>query len=180
MSILTTNRLVLRPFLPEDWEDLYAYLSNEKTVQYQPYGPFTKAQAKAEAVCRSQNNAFWAITLKTTGRLIGHLYLAPKEPVRFGTSELGYVLHPDFEHAGYATEACIALINHAFESPAIRRITAECNVLNTSSWKLLERLTFTREAHLRAHAYFKVTKKHQPIWIDSYIYGLLKEEWLLK
>ena len=36
MFILETDRLIIRKFVPEDWKDLYEYLSIEEVVKYEP------------------------------------------------------------------------------------------------------------------------------------------------
>lgn len=37
MSILETERLILRKFSCDDWKDLHEYLSQETVVKYEPY-----------------------------------------------------------------------------------------------------------------------------------------------
>ena len=44
-------------------------------------------------------------------------------------------------------------IRKAF-SEGVHRIYAECDPCNAASWKLLERLGFTREAHFRRNVFF--------------------------
>ncbi len=50
---------------------------------------------------------------------------------------------------------------------------SECDPENTNSWRLLEALGFTREAFLRQNVYFWKDENENPIWKDTYIYGLL-------
>jgi ribosomal-protein-alanine N-acetyltransferase len=45
-------------------------------------------------------------------------------PTSDGAVEIGYAILPDFQGRGYATEAVIALVNHAFADPGVQRITA--------------------------------------------------------
>ena len=47
---MKTERLLIRRFTPNDWEDLYEYLSQEDVVKYEPYDVFTKEQSKEEAI----------------------------------------------------------------------------------------------------------------------------------
>jgi RimJ/RimL family protein N-acetyltransferase len=53
MKHLETERLIIRRFRPNDWRDLYEYLSQPETVKYEPYEPFLPDQAKQEAQYRS-------------------------------------------------------------------------------------------------------------------------------
>lgn len=52
-----------------------------------------------------------------------------------------------------------------------------CNPQNQSSWKLLERLGFRREGTLIRNIYFFCDEAGEPLWQDTYEYGMLKEEW---
>ena len=47
---------------------------------------------------------------------------------------------------------------------------------NLSSWKLLESLGFSREAHLKENAYFWKDNDNNPIWKDTFIYTILNGE----
>ncbi|HEX3022354.1 MAG TPA: GNAT family protein, partial [Lachnospiraceae bacterium] len=59
----------------------------------------------------------------------------------------------------------------------VRRITGMCNPLNSASWKLMERLNMSREGLLLQNAYFKMDTNGDPLWFDTYEYGILKKEW---
>ncbi len=174
MEMINTMRLNIRKFLQTDWQDLYEYLSQAEVVKYEPYDPFTKEQAKQEAVRRSNNPDFWAVCLQDTGKLIGNVYLAKQE---FDTWELGYVFNQSYQNKGYATEAVRALLDEVFINQNAHRVIAMCNPLNTSSWKLLERLNMRKEAHMIRNIWFFKDEDNNPIWQDTYQYAVLKEEW---
>src|SRR5690349_21510114 len=149
---METERLLLRRFNFDDWQDLFEYLSQEKVVKYEPYGVFTEEASKQEAVKRSENDAFWAVSLKDSKKMIGNIYLSKQE---FDTWELGYVFNANYQGKGYATEAARALVDYVFKQKNAHRIIAMCNPLNESSWKLLERLGMRREGYLLQNIYFK-------------------------
>ena len=171
---IETQRLLIRPFDPADWEDLHEYLSDEKVVRYEPYSVYTADESRLEAVRRSNDPAFWAVCLKDGGKLIGNLYLAGQP---FETWELGYVFNASYQGMGYATEAAACLLDHAFGRLGARRVTAMCNPLNTASWRLMERLGMRREGHLIQNVWFKRDERGDPIWADTYEYAILAEEW---
>ncbi|MCL1963636.1 MAG: GNAT family N-acetyltransferase [Firmicutes bacterium] len=171
---METARLVIRKFIPDDWRDLFAYLSQEAVVLYEPYGIFTEEESKNEAVRRSQDDRFWAVCLQSTGTLIGNLYLAKQD---FDTWAMGYAFNANFQGKGYATEAARALLEDVFKNQNAHRVAAMCNPMNESSWKLLERLNFRREGHLVKNVYFKEDITGNPIWVDTFQYGILAEEW---
>ncbi len=58
----------------------------------------------------------------------------------------------------------------------IHRISAYCDPKNPNSWELLEKLGFTREGFLQKNVYFWKDGHDQPIWKDTYIYGLLNSK----
>lgn len=172
---MDTERLIIRRFCPSDWSDLHEYLSQPEVVKYEPYGTFTEDASKQETQNRTDNDSFWAVCLKDSGKLIGNIYLAKQD---FDTWELGYVFNFNYQKKGYAIEAARALVDDAFRVHHARRVTATCNPLNTASWKLLECLGMRREGHLRENIYFKVDENNQPIWADTFEYAVLVSEWL--
>lgn len=60
---------------------------------------------------------------------------------------------------------------------AVRRIVARCDPENTASWRLLERLGMRREGCLRRNIWFKTDREGRPLWLDTYEYALLQEEY---
>lgn len=172
--MIATPRLLLRRFAPDDWQDLHAYLSDPEVVRYEPYAPFTEAQSREEVFRRAADPAFWAVCLRDDGTVIGNLYLAERE---FGAWELGYVFNARFQGHGYATESARALLDHAFGALGARRIVANCNPDNGSSWRLLERLGLRREGHLRQNISFKTDATGASVWVDTYEYAMLAWEW---
>ena len=178
MSFLETERLFIRRFTPDDWQDLYEYLSRESVVQYEPYSVYSVEMCKQEAKKRSENEAFWAVCLKNSRKLIGNIYFKQQDPQEFLTWELGYVFNPVYYGRGYATESCSKMLDYGFGHLNARRIVAMCNPENTASWRLLERLKMRREGHLRKNIYFKCDSYGNPLWIDTIEYAILKDEWL--
>lgn len=177
MRVLETKRLILRRFNEEDWKDLHEYLSEESVVKFEPYGVYDEEGSRQEAISRAQNEAFWAVCLKENNKLIGNVYFQKQEPCEFLTWEIGYVFNPKFYGQGYATESCKAVMDYAFRELSARRIVAMCNPLNTASWRLLERLKMRREGHLQQNIFFKYDETCNPIWCDTYEYGVLAKEW---
>lgn len=199
---IETPRLIIRPFNPDDWRDLYEYLSQPETVRFEPYGVYTVDEAKEEARRRAECMAFRAVCLKQGGsgaigdtnstgkpKLIGNIYF---EKHGYGNWGLGYVFNSGYLRKGYATEAARAVIDYAvrefggyaasgpFSGLGVHRVTASCDPQNTASWRLLERLGFRREGHLRSNVHFHTDKSGAPIWKDTYLYAMLAEDWPVK
>jgi RimJ/RimL family protein N-acetyltransferase len=171
---ILSERLIIRRFRPEDWKDMHEYLSDENIVRFEPYETFCEEESKEEAILRAKNDAFFAVCLKESGKVIGNLYFEKQE---YETYEIGYVFNARYWHKGYATESARALMNYAFKELKVRRIVANCDPLNELSWRLLERLDMRREGHLLQDVYFKTDANNQPIWKDTYKYAILASEW---
>lgn len=174
MKNIVTDRLIIRKFEANDWQDLHEYLSDKEVVKFEPYDIFSESKSKEESIRRSNTESFYAVCLKENNKLIGNLYLGKGD---FDTWELGYVFNRTYQGQGYATESAKALLDYAFTHFGARRIIAMCSPKNNSSWKLLERLHMRREGLLLQNVYFKTDCNGDPIWFDTYEYAILKSEW---
>ncbi|MDO5294284.1 MAG: GNAT family N-acetyltransferase [bacterium] len=172
-----TERLLIRRFKADDWEDLYDYLSRENVIRFEPYGVFSEEESKKEAIRRAGDPAFYAVCLKETNKVIGNVYFTQIEPKEFMTWEIGYVFHEDYWNKGYAAEACNEVMRNGFEKLGIHRIIGECDPLNPASWKLMERLHMRREAYMKKRAFFTRDSKGNPNWHDCLVYAILDEEY---
>lgn len=174
---MQTERLFIRNFKAEDWHDLYEYLSQKEVLKYEPEPERTEEECKSIAIERSKSNIFWAVIHKESRKMIGHVYFCQSEPKEFLTWEIGYIFNPKYYRYGYATEASRRIMKYGFEQLGAHRIIGMCNPENTPSWKLLERLSMRREAYQKKNIFFKRTSDGNPVWLDTYQYAMLSEEW---
>jgi ribosomal-protein-alanine N-acetyltransferase len=86
-------------------------------------------------------------------------------------AELGYELEPRHWGKGYASEAARAMVAYGFEALELDRVFAYTLGENEASWRLMKRLGMRREGVLRDQANLRGHR------VDTYLYGLLKEEW---
>ncbi|MEM6474326.1 MAG: GNAT family protein, partial [Planctomycetota bacterium] len=89
-----------------------------------------------------------------------------------GQAEIGYSFNSKFTGQGFATEAVVALMGFVFNSMGMHRICAGVDARNERSWKLMERVGMRREAH------FVDANFEDGHWVDDYVYGMLKSEWI--
>lgn len=143
---LTTDRLVL---LPQTRAAATAMLAGEDAglplgAGYPHAGildvwRFTVPSARSDA-----DLGAWFITLAADGRVIGDC--GTKGWVDGdGRVEIGYGLAAPFRNNGYGVEAVRALVDWLLDQPDVRAVTAEVEVGNIASRRLLERLGFTLE-----------------------------------
>lgn len=85
---------------------------------------------------------------------------------------IGYWLDEDFEGRGIMTECVKALIKYGFKELNLNRVEIGCDVNNSKSRAIPERLGFKLEGTLRQD------HKRNGTFRDSFVFGLLKEEWM--
>ncbi len=176
IEALSTARLAVRRFRPEDAVDLYEYLSDPRVYRFEPGEPLDRDEAGRRAVEMAASPSFRAVELRSTGKMIGQIYLGQIEPAEHLTSELGYILSPPYQRQGYGSEAAAALVRAALSTGGMHRVVAHCNPENVASWKLLERIGFRREGLLRQNVFFRRDASGEPLWTDTFVYALLAAE----
>ncbi len=98
IATLETERLVLRPFVPEDRRAVHAYAADPAVMTYIPGGALSKHQVKAFVAEGGGDEATAAAVLKAEGRLIGHLPFHPWFHPRIWA--IGRVFHPGYRGWG--------------------------------------------------------------------------------
>ncbi len=83
--------------------------------------------------------AIWMIELKD-GTHIGELCF--KGVSEDGEAEIGYGIQEDYQGLGYATEAVTAVVEWALKQQGIKHITAETEISNIASQKVLNKVGF--------------------------------------
>jgi RimJ/RimL family protein N-acetyltransferase len=86
----------------------------------------------------------WFVVRSADGAVIGDCGAKGAVDER-GRVEIGYGLSASFRRQGYAAEAVAALVGWLGTQPGVRAVTAEVEVGNDASRRLLERLGFTVE-----------------------------------
>lgn len=171
--MIETRRLIIRNFMNDDAKDLFEYLSLPEIYKFEPGEPIGRDEAVAEAMRRASSNIFNAVELKSEKKLIGHIYFSEEDPKEFMGWEIGYIFNPKYQNKGYCTEAVIAFINNRRGESKIHRINAYCNPANIASWHVLENCGLRREGYFEKKACFRNDENDNPIWNDSYAYGIL-------
>lgn len=165
---ISTERLLLRLYVHEDLAQFHAYVSDPATMEFERTCSGSIDQSRDILAGRVSNPEFYAVELLGSGDLLGNLYLGHGGEE---TRTLGYVFKRSVWGSGYATEACQGLIKENWAA-GIPRVEAFCDPQNPRSWRLLERLGFERFAHLKQDVYFHVDQDGEPIWKDTYRYGI--------
>jgi RimJ/RimL family protein N-acetyltransferase len=181
-SPFRTERLILRPLIPEDLDDMASFHAREDVVRFLYWGPRSR-EAVREALERklpltsmTQEGDSLAIAVVLNGAegtrtgLIGDISLWWQSEEHRG-AEIGYVFNPVFGGHGYATEAVRAVVDLAFRDFGMHRVSGRADARNTASTGLLRRLGMRQEAHLIQNEWVKGE------WTDEVIFAILEDEW---
>jgi RimJ/RimL family protein N-acetyltransferase len=173
---ITTPRLALRLVREEDLPSLLEMNADDCVTRYLPYESWRGMEDAREwlgrAVARLAAGEAWqfVIVQRASGDVIGSCLLFHFD-LPNGRAELGYLLGREHWGAGYMAEAAAALIEFAFGTVGLRRLEAEIDPRNEASARLLERVGFVKEGHLRQRWDSKGEIS------DSGLYGLLRSDW---
>lgn len=178
---ITTSRLTIRPLTESDIDELVAYRGDADVCRYLPFEPMSRELVATRVagdlgrvnITAEGQGLTLGVELASNGRLIGDVVLFLRSIDDAG-GELGYVFHPDVTGQGYGTEACVAMLDLAFDASnglGLHRVVARMDARNAASARLAERLGMRREAHYRSREMFKGE------WADLVVYAVLDSEW---
>jgi RimJ/RimL family protein N-acetyltransferase len=166
MEPLETTRLLLRHFEPRDADDIYSAVYSDAEVCKFYCGETRSRESMDEWIIyrahQSRGNDFGllAVELKTEQRVIGlcglQAYVAdwlrmesePDRPDHPLEVELTYAFGRAWWGKGYATEACRAVIDFAFNELKLRRLVTGVHDANAAATRLQNRLGMRRERNV--------------------------------
>lgn len=149
MTIIETERLIIRHGAADDFPEYLSLVQDPAATTwglmgYQRPQTLTEAETSFKDYYLSGEYAeIYSIRLKDSGEMIGILNIEEKDWTK--TFEIGYTLHSQYWHHGYATEAAQAALTYLFkerQAPYVFAIYVEGNQASTA---LLERLGMTFE-----------------------------------
>jgi len=174
--LLETERLQLVRHSLDHAEDMYQLRTDTEVMKYLDVHP-PKSISDIENKIKENISDFdnkkginWILKLKESPEAIGYMGLWRIDK-KNNRGEVGYALKQEYWNKGIATEAGKCIINFGFDILKLHTIMANTNPLNSASQSLLTKLGFIKEAHFRQDYYFDGQ------YLDSAIYGLIKEDW---
>ena len=175
---LTSERLVLRRFVPADAEALAAYRSDPEVARLQGWeAPYSVDEAARfieslrELAPGTPGTWFqFAVSLAPGDAPIGDCALRTlaDEPRQ---AELGFTFATAHQGRGYASEAVQRVLDYAFGVLAMHRVFSLTDVRNERAARLLERVGFRREGRLVDSSWSKGE------WISELLYARTASEW---
>jgi RimJ/RimL family protein N-acetyltransferase len=177
---LRTERLILRPWTEAEIDALAAACQDPETQRYVPLpSPYTRADAETFIRQTAPNgraagtDIVFGVFEAATGRpiaAVGLHRIKDLDAPYGGVAEIGYFTAPQARGRGVMTEAAREVCRWGFDALGLARIEWVAIVGNEPSWRVVEKLGFTREGTLRSWLVQHGERK------DAWIGSLLREE----
>ena len=143
MTILETERLVLRHLTPDDLDDLAALMADPVVMRY---FPSTRTHEEAQrnldhliAMYEQHGFGLWATIHKQDNRFIGRCGLLPQIIDGVEETEVGYMLAKAYWNQGLATEAARAIRDYGFHTFPVSRLISLIRPENLPSQRVAEK-----------------------------------------
>ena len=173
---IETARLSLRPLGQEDLEAMFAIRSRPDVARYLYWEPRSREEvadsiATSRSTLEDEGQALrLAVVRRDLGFVIGDVLLG-WESRQHMQGEIGFIIHPDHQGKGFATEAAREMLKLGFQGLGLHRIVGRCEDRNAASAAVMERLGMRREGHFIANEWIKGE------WQGGFVYAMLSEEW---
>ncbi|MBR5260938.1 MAG: GNAT family N-acetyltransferase [Oscillospiraceae bacterium] len=168
--VIETKRLILREYSYDDFDGLYAILSDAETMWHYPK-PYDENGTKrwldwSLDNYRKYGFGLWAAVLKETGEFIGDCGLTMQNIDGQQLPEIGYHIHKKYWRRGLGSEAAKAVRDWGFENTKFDSLYSYMKYTNTASYSTA------------AAAGLKRVKEY----IDdaneiTYVYAISRDEW---
>ncbi|MFJ7593268.1 GNAT family N-acetyltransferase [Streptomyces sp. NPDC097617] len=169
---LSTERLVLRPFVPADEGEVHAAAQDPDiqrwTLVPSPYGREHAHAFVNEIVPNGwhEESAFpFAVRLGTDGPLVAAVGMHVQGRDSYASYEVGYWAVKEYRGRGYMTEAVLAVARWAFTEVGVPRLEWRAEVGNAGSRAVAEKAGFRIEGLLRAGIQQRGTARD--CWVGS-------------
>lgn len=172
-----TNRLRLRPITIEDVDAMLATRTIPELVAF-TYEPIWTREYASQRIStwveiqaqKKPDFTRWMIERKDDATVIGDIFLSNSDELH-GSTEIGYVIHPDFAGNGFATEAAQQVLRVGFEDWKVHRVYARVDAENIGSMRVCQRLGMRQEARLIE------SDKRGDVWSTELVFAMLDREW---
>ena len=135
--MIETERLILRKMTHDDFDALYAVLSDEEAMRHYP-APFDRDRIRGWIEWNLENYSrygfgLWSVVLKENGGVIGDCGITMQNIEGRMLPEIGYHIRRDLWRRGYAREAARAVWNWAFRNTSFDALYSYMKYTNAAS-----------------------------------------------
>lgn len=177
---LENDRIILRPFVVEDYESVYKKFESDYAItKYLRWKAAENIEVAVEVVngwienYKNKNFYQWAIVPKDFGEPIGTISVVEMNE-QIDKVHIGYCIGSQWWHQGYTSEALAIIIPFFFERVKVNRIESQHDPNNPNSGRVMEKCGMKYEGTLRQNDW-----SNQGI-VDASMYGLLKSDYFSK
>ena len=141
MIILETDRLILRHIISQDIDSLLKIYNKAENMRFISNGKSNwtveELNKKYELINRNYKLGFgiYAIEQKETNSIIGEIGLFDSFNDN-SNLEIGYIIDSLFWNKGFGKEACVGLLDYAFNKLKVETLTARMYAENINSIEL--------------------------------------------
>jgi RimJ/RimL family protein N-acetyltransferase len=172
---ITSDHVHLREVRDDDIEQVLALVGDERVTTWLSFDTRDRQAATdmlrgiiARSRAEPRTEFYLAVTRTGDDTMIGFVRLGL---TGHHAAKLGYSIRADEWGKGYATAAAAAMLDFAFTTLKLHRVTAAIGPTNVASIHVVERLGFRHEGRLRDHVHTNGA------WRDSELYSILTSEW---
>jgi len=168
-SELQTERLVLRPFRPDDGEAIAHYANDEEYRRYlSPTHPEPEELVAHNLTADWSVERPWVITLDNV--IVGSVFLGING--EDDAAELACLVAPPFWERQIAFEASRAAIEHAFVDLDLSKVVGRSDSRHEASIRLMTKLGMRSDGVASSH-HARPAGEH----VDEVIYELKRDDW---
>ncbi len=165
---LTTSRLQLRRFRPDDWKDVREFWDDKDGASDEDEA-IAWLDRDAKSKLSEGQHLCLAMELQTSGKVIGYVGIQYLEDTR-EQAHIYVLVNRAFQGQGYAGEAVSAMLAFGFEGLRVHRITASSHSGEIACCRMLERVGMRREGE------FVQDHQLEGEWANTIWYGMLASE----
>lgn len=150
--IITTERLILRPWDEDDFEPFAQLNADPRVMEYFP-STLSREESdqmakRMQAKIEERGWGWWAVSITRTGEFIGFIGLNNVDKPTFTTDstpavEVGWRLAHDYWGKGYATEGALACLKYGFGTLKLPEIVAFTAIQNLRSRAVMKKIGMT-------------------------------------
>ena len=168
---METQRLILREMTGEDFDALYAILSDRETMRHYP-SPFSEEEvrtwiARNRRRYRTDGFGLWAVVLRETGEVIGDCGVTMQNIHGRVLPEIGYHLHKDHQRKGYASEVAKRCMEFIFCETGFSAVYSYMKYTNAPSYGVAVK-----------NGMRMIEEYDDPVNIRTHVYRITREEWM--
>ena len=153
---IETDRLILRRFVIEDAEDMYAnWASDPEVTKYLTWPLHTSVEVTKEILAdwlpKYEDGQYfnWVMEYKETGKVIGNISVV-RLIENTESAEMGYCMSRAYWGNGLMPEALKAVMDYLFDVVGLNRISAAHDVNNPKSGRVMDKAGMKQEGIFRS------------------------------